>query len=447
MSLDPAAQEALDRVVALADRRAAETVALAAELIRRPSVNPDLGPNDAAEAPAQRWLRDVLAEGGGFDHLALWAEDSEGRRPNVVATRRGTGEGGRSLVWCGHTDVVPVSPEQAAAWTAGDPFGGEVRDGVLWGRGASDMKGAVAAAAMTLRLLGEAGVRLRGDVTLAACAGEESGQRALGCDAVLDRIGPTDLAIFPEPSNFAVYPAIKGEIYFRLTVEGQSTHIANRHLVAGPLPHGVARPGASAIDAMLRYQLATLELEREWQLHRTHPRLPPGGMFVSINSVHAGPPSEPVPTTAIPDRCEATGSLLFYPDLDPEAVIGEVRDAYARVTAGDAWLRAHPPMLEIPFGHPMKAPVNLPFDHPGVEAIDGALRALGEAPPTRAVAPFVCDANYWADRGQPCLVFGPGDPSWGIHGIDEHLPVADLLRAVRAFAAVTIAWCGVAGDA
>ncbi len=59
-------------------------------------------------------------------------------------------------------------------------------------------------------------------------------------------------------------------------------------------------------------------------------------------------------------------------------------------------------------------------------------------------SPFVCDANFWFPQGQPSLVFGVGDPSWGIHGTDEHLPVADLLKATKVFAAVTMAWCGVA---
>lgn len=432
----------VQRVSELADQRAGEIVAFAAELIRQPSVNPDLAPNDDAEAPAQAWLRDQLSVSDAFEKVDYWAEDPEERRPNVVATVPGLG-GGRSLIWASHTDVVPVFPGQAATWSGAGPFSGEVRDGKLHGRGASDMKGAIAAQVFAARLLGDAGIKLQGDLTLVQTCGEESGRREIGCNAVLRRGYRADLAIFPEPSNFAVYPAVKGEIYFRLTVPGKSAHIADRQMVAQALPHDVERPGVSAIDNMLKYQLATLDLERQWLLWKTSPIVPSGGMFINLNTMHAGPPPAPIPDSSVPDSCEATGSMLFYPHLHASDVIAEVRAAYDRVTESDAWLREHPPVLDIPYGHPMKEPVNLPFDHPGVETIAEAMRALGVDDTQRAVSPFVCDANYWMAQDQPSLIFGPGSPNCGIHGTNEFIPVADLIKAVKAFAAVTMLWCGI----
>lgn len=435
--------KARDRVLAMVDERADEIVRFASEFIQQPSVNPDLEPNSEGERPAQTWLHDRLAASGAFDEVDTW-EAAEGR-PNVVAVRRGVG-GGRSLTWAAHTDVVPVTAEQAAAWSGAGPFSGEVRDGKLWGRGASDMKGAIAAYVMAATVLHDAGVRLRGDLTLAQACGEESGRRDIGCNTILERGYRSDLAIFPEPSNFAIYPTIKGEIYFRLTVPGKSTHICNRHLVAQALPHGVERPGVSAIDNMLKYQLAFLELERQWLLWRTNPHVAPGGMFVNINTLRAG-----TSLTSIPDSCEATGSLLFYPDLSAEEVMAEVRATVDRVTAADAWLREHPPILDLPLDAEsaapwVKEPVNLPFDHPAVLTIMEASRAVTGETPRRETSPFVCDANFWFPLGQPSLVFGLGDPSWGIHGTDEFLPVADLIRATKVFAAVTMEWCGVAEE-
>ena len=141
--------------------------------------------------------------------------------------------------------------------------------------------------------------------------GEEAGRRDIGCNTVLERGHRADIAIFPEPSNFAIYPTIKGELYFRLTVPGKSTHICNRHLVAQPVPHGAERPGVSAIDNMLKYQLAILELEKQWNLWRTNEHVPPGGMFININTMQAG-----TSLTSVPDSAEATGSLLFNPGFD-----------------------------------------------------------------------------------------------------------------------------------
>jgi acetylornithine deacetylase/succinyl-diaminopimelate desuccinylase-like protein len=84
------------------------------------------------------------------------------------------------------------------------------------------------------------------------------------------------------------------------------------------------------------------------------------------------------------------------------------------------------------------------FDHPGVLTIMDAMQRVTGETPIRETSPFVCDANFWFPLGQPSLVFGLGDPSWGIHGANEFLPVADLIKATKVFAAVTMAWCGVA---
>ena len=438
--MSTAPSKALDQVLKLIDQRSNEIIAFASTLIQMPSINPDLEPNDAAERPAQEWLRDQFSASGAFSEIDFW--ESAPNRPNLVGVRRGAG-GGRSLIWSAHTDVVPVTPEQAEQWSGAGPFSGEVRDGNLWGRGASDMKGAIAAYTMATRCLHDAGVTLKGDLTLAQSVGEEAGRRDIGCNTVLERGHRADLAVFPEPSNFAIYPTVKGELYFKLTVPGKSTHICNRHLVAQPLPHGVERPGVSAIDNMLKYQLAILELERQWNLWRSNPHVSPGGMFININTMRAG-----TSLTSVPDSAEATGSLLFNPDLSGAEVMAELRATIDRVTVADYWLRDHPPALDLPLDSAsaapwIKEPVNLSHDHPGIGAIQEAMRAVtGETPPVQ-ISPFVCDANFWFPLGQPSLIFGVGDPGWGIHGTDEHLPVADLIKATKIFAAVTMEWCGI----
>jgi len=432
----------LNRILHAIDARQDEIVAFAAELIRQPSVNPDLEPNSDAERPAQEWLRDQLEAIGGFEidyYEIAW------NRPNVVATRKGAG-GGRSLIWAAHTDVVPVTPEQREQWVGSGPFSGEVIDGKLYGRGASDMKGAIAAYTMAAKILQDEGIVLKGDLKLVQSPGEEAGRRDIGCNTVLERGHMADMAIFPEPSNFAIYPTIKGELYFKLTVPGKSTHICNRHLVAQPLPHGVERPGVSAIDNMLKYQLAILELEKQWNLWRTNPHVPAGGMFININTMQAG-----TSLTSVPDSAEATGSLLFNPDLTAAEVMEEIRATIDRVTGADYWLRDNPPVLDLPLDAAsnapwIKEPVNLDPDHAAVHAITAAMNKVTGETPEVTISPFVCDANFWFPLGQPCLVFGVGDPSWGIHGANEHLPVADLIKATKVFAATTMEWCGVENE-
>jgi len=435
------APEVLDRVLAAIDKRSDEIVQFASTLIQQPSINPDLEPNEQAERPAQEWLRDQFTAMGSFSDIDYWEVERD--RPNVVAVRKGEG-GGRSLIWSAHTDVVPVTPEQAEQWEGAGPFSGEVRDGWLWGRGASDMKGAIAAYVMAAQILHDEGVRLKGDLRLSQAIGEEAGRRDIGCNTVLDRGHRADMAIFPEPSNFAIYPTVKGELYFRLIVPGKSTHICNRHLVAQPLPYGVERPGVSAIDNMLKYQLAILELEKQWNLWRSNEHVPAGGMFININTMQAG-----TSLTSVPDSADATGSLLFNPDLTGDEVMAEIRATIDRVTQGDYWLREHPPVLDLPLDASsaapwIKEPVNLPHDHPIIGTIQVASEAAIGQKPEVTISPFVCDANFWYPLGQDCLIWGIGDPSWGIHGTNEKLPVADLIKGTKAFAAATMAWCGVA---
>lgn len=430
----------LQRVLDAIDNRRDEIVEFAGEFIRQPSINPDLEPNEDAERPAQEWLRDQFEQMGGWeiDYYEVAAN-----RPNVVATRNGAG-GGRSLIWAAHTDVVPVTPEQRDQWEGSGPFSGEVIDGTLYGRGASDMKGAITAYTMAARILRDEGVELEGDLKLVQSPGEEAGRRDIGCNTVLERGHSADIAIFPEPSNFAIYPTIKGEIYFELSVPGKSTHICNRHLVAQPLPHGEERPGVSAIDNMIKYQLAILELEKQWNLWRSNPYVPPGGMFININTMQAG-----TSLTSVPDSATATGSLLFNPDLQGQEIMDEIRVTIDRVTASDYWLRDHPPTLDLPLDASsdapwLKEPVNLDPDHDSVLAIQSAMQQVTGETTDVTISPFVCDANFWFPLGQDCLVFGVGDPSWGIHGANEHLPVEDLIKATKVFAATTMEWCGVA---
>ena len=267
----------------------------------------------------------------------------------------------------------------------------------------------------------EAGVELAGDLLIAHTCGEESGRYWLGCNAVLDRGYSADLAIFPECSDFEIFHVGKGEIYFRLTVPGKSAHIAERNFATIPLPHGEERIAVSAIDNMLKYQLAILELERNWAKWETSPVLAPGGQFISINSIHAGGGDAAVPDSNIPDICVATGSMLFYPHRTIAEIIDEVRATIDRVTQSDPWLREHPPTLEIPFGHPPKEALNMPADHPGVEAITRAMESLTGETPKRGVSYAVGDCNYWFAEGQPALWFGPGTKSAAFHGANEYI--------------------------
>src|SRR5690554_3889785 len=128
------------QVVDYIERTEDELVSFLSDYLRFRSINPDmLAEGETTELrECQEWLAQQLESWQAFDDVQLIGVDTE--QPNVAARRKGSG-GDADLLFNGHTDVVPVTSEQEENWTIGTPWGGEVIDGKIVGRGASDMKG------------------------------------------------------------------------------------------------------------------------------------------------------------------------------------------------------------------------------------------------------------------------------------------------------------------
>ncbi len=202
-------------------RDAAELVSA---LVERDSTNPQLVPGGAGEGPVAEYLAQRLAAAGL--ELDLW--DVLPGRPNVVATLRGD-PAGRTLMLCGHTDVVRGSDAQ---------FRPELRDGRLYGRGAVDMKGGIAAAVLAAERLARQGT-LPGDLIIALVIDEE--WLSAGAEALVGR-HDADAAIFPEPSNLDVVIEHGGFAWFE--VESTGFEAAGGDTDLGPRRDRDARPGA-----------------------------------------------------------------------------------------------------------------------------------------------------------------------------------------------------------
>ena len=128
------------------------------------------------------------------------------------------------MMLSGHVDVVPEGP---TAWTH-DPFVGQRENGRVYGRGAADMKGGLIANLMAVKAIKDAGIRLKGDVTLASVIGEETG--GAGTLSLISRGYRADGGIVPEPSDLHICPVSMGVIWFRVDIEGLLAHAANAHL-------------------------------------------------------------------------------------------------------------------------------------------------------------------------------------------------------------------------
>jgi len=270
---------------------APDPVELARTLIRRPSVTP-------ADAGALGVLEEVLAPLGFACHRLPFSAAGTADVDNLYAR---LGEGGPRFCFAGHTDVVPVGDR--AAWSL-DPFGAEVVDGVLYGRGAADMKGAIAAfAAAAAGFLAERGRDFGGSIAL-LITGDEEGPAVNGTAKVLDWLAGRgerlDACVVGEPTNPRVLGEMmkngrRGSLNGWLTVLGAQGHVAYPHLADNPLPRLVAtlaRLAAHRLDEGTAYfQPSNLEITSVDVGNATTNLIPAAGraMFnIRFNDLHTG---------------------------------------------------------------------------------------------------------------------------------------------------------------
>ncbi len=416
-----------------------ELVELASALIRFDTTARDPGDPARDEAALQAYLGERLtAAGAAVDIWEPRPEDVRGRqvpfeldfdgRPQLVARFAGAG-GGRSLLLNGHIDVVSGEPK--ARWTD-DPNTPVVRDGKLYGRGACDMKGGVAAMVLAAEVLARLDVRLAGDLIVNTITDEES-TGAGGIASVAHGVR-ADAGIVPEPTAFDVWVACRGSVYPTITVEGRPGHAELLQ------PHW--RDGG-AVNAIEKAQIvldAIRGLREEWRTRSDlqHPYLSPPDIVPTL--MHAGEWS-----VTYPASCEITSAVLFPPafaDADGygSRVRDEVSEAIGRACAADPWLAEHPPSFAWAADIP---PMEIPPDDPIVATVLAASADAGEPSRLSGLDSWYDGATYTLSAGTPSIAFGPRSIAWG-HTIDEYVPVDDLVRCAHAIALSAVRFCGTA---
>ncbi len=411
----PAARATLDRVLAhvLDD----EVLALAQRLVRIPSVyrpgDPDANERAVAEAVAG-WCR---GEG-----LAVEVQEVAPGRPNVVACLEGA-EGGPTLCLEGHTDVV--TDGDPAAWRHG-PWSGAVEDGRLYGRGAADMKGGLAAAMVAAAAFRRAGVRLGGRLLVAALVDEEAGM-AGARHFVRSAIGRTvDAAIVCEPEQNELCLEQKGVLWARAVVHGRMAH--------GAMPYA----GANPIPAAAEFLAALPRVERE--VRRGVPR----SRFLGrphVTATGCAAPLDGVPqNNVIPARAGFVLDIRLTPGLAAERVL----EALDRV-AGEVAARHPGVRIELTPVEPARPATRTEPTAPVVTALAWAVRTVtGRAPRYGGVPGSTDGTIFVAERGIQIVTFGPGDRHVP-HQVDEHVAVAQLGEAARCYAAAAARFLGVRG--
>jgi acetylornithine deacetylase len=344
-----------------------------------------------------------------------WPGEETSRTALPVVIGRLGRPGGQRVILSGHVDVVPAG--DPATWSV-DPWAAEIRDDRLYGRGACDMKGGVAAIVAAVRALVASGASedLVGELIVALVPGEEDGGQ--GTLAAI-RAGVTgDLAIIPEPSNLDIVVAHAGAITFRLTVPGRAAHASQR------------REGVSALDnlATVLRGLAVDEAQRNEA--ETDPLMTALGLpYPTIVGIVRGGEW----ASTVMDQVVADGRYGVRLGQSPADAAADLRRAIDAVNAGDPFLREHPATVEIVGGQ--FGAGRVPSDHPLPTGLAETVEAVTGRRPTLLGEPYGADMRLFINEGQtPCVMFGPGDVRVA-HSADEHVPLDDVEACARVLAA------------
>jgi succinyl-diaminopimelate desuccinylase len=363
-------------------------VDLALELIRLDTVNPPGNEGIVADLLGGR-----LAAAG----FEVAVHEHTAGRPNLIARLPGSDPERPALCMTGHMDTVPLG---GAPWSV-EPFGA-LDDGRLHGRGASDMKGGVAAIVLAAERVaalgrGEAGLELV--LTAAEETGCEGARFLAGRPDLLGRVGAVLVA---EPTGGVPHVGHKGVLFARATTEGVSAHGSAPHLGRNAI-----YPLARAITA-----LAELTLDAE-----PHPVL--GEPTLNVGTIAGGSG-----VNLVPDRAEAQIDVRTVPGLTGERVLAQLADAVGPDVALEAWIDLAPVITD-----------------PGDRWLQSVFAVAGGAVEPRGVAYFTDAAALTPAYGNPpTVIWGPGEAAQA-HQTDEYADAAKIDAAADDFFAVARRWC------
>ena len=384
-----------------------ELVSLARDLVRIPSVVRAGDPTGTEAAVAdyvERWLR---SEG-----FAVEVHEVAPGRPNVLATL-GDAEAGRSLLLEGHTDVVTEG--DASEWTH-PPFGADLADGRIYGRGSADMKSGLAAAMIAAAVIKRSGVRLGGRLVVGALVDEEGdmiGVRHL-CTTALGHT--LSAAIICEPEQNELCLEQRGVVWARVTVRGRMAH--------GAMPEAGVNP-ITALGALL-HEAPALE-RRLRRLCRRSPHLRPPTVTPTI----AQAPVQGVPqSNVIPSTAQATLDIRLTPGPDAESVAKEIDTACQRV------MEACPGVtVEWRPVNGYRLATRTERSEPLVRAmVQGVRQATGRAPRFGGVPGSTDGTILRMTLGIPIVTCGPGHRLIP-HQVDEYVEVGELVDAAKIYVA------------
>ncbi|GHH96882.1 acetylornithine deacetylase [Neobacillus kokaensis] len=408
------------------EERKAELIHLLSQLISYPTVSPPArNTNDI-----QDFIKTYLEQMGfKTDKWEVYPED-----PNVVGILKGEASTEyNSLIVNGHVDVAEVGDERE--WHS-SPFAARIQDSYLYGRGAADMKGGIAASLFAIKLLQDLGVSFKGDLQFQSVIGEEVGEA--GTLACVEKGYSADYAVVVDTSDLHIQGQ-GGVITGWITIESKETH--HDGLRRKMIHAGGGVKGASAIEKMVKIITGLQELERHWAVTKSYEGFPPGTNTINPAVIEGGRHA-----AFVADRCALWITVHFYPNEDYQEVIKEIEDHIRAVSAADPWLRENPPQFNwggksmiVDRGEIFPS-LELDNEHPGMHALTNSYEKLLGHMPAVGMSTTVTDAGWLGRAGIPTVIFGPGKLE-DAHAVNEKVEVQQLLDFTKVMAVFIAEWC------
>ena len=370
-----------------------------ADLVRINSINPSLMPGGAGEREIAAYVMQAMQQLG----MAVAQHEPAPHRISVVGTLRGSGNG-KALMLNGHLDTVGVEHMP-------HPFLADIRDGKLYGRGAYDMKGSVAAMLAAAKAVKDAGVALKGDLLLAAVADEE--YASIGTADIATRYQP-DAAIVTEPTELQLAIAHKGFVWLEVATIGKAAHGSRPQL------------GIDANLKMGRFLHELDHLEQALRARRPHPLIGPPTLHAAL--INGGREM-----SVIADRCELRIERRTIPGETEAQTVVELQAILDRLSASDESFHA---TVRSFFA---REPFEVAADAPIVQTVQSAASHVLAQQIDPGGVSFWTDAALLAAARIPTVVYGPIGA--GAHAAEEWVDLHSVEQAALIYAQTALAYC------
>ena len=370
------------------------------DLVRINSINPSLTPEGKGEVEIGAYVAEKMDDLG----LAVTTTEIAPGRVNVVGTLKGSGDG-RSLLLNAHMDTVGVDGMTI------EPFGGEIRDGRLFGRGAQDMKASLAAMIAAAKALVDAGITLKGDLLITGVADEE--HISIGTEALVKQVG-ADAAIVTEPTDMHISRAHRGFIWYDVETIGRAAH-GSRYT-----------EGIDANMRMGRFLGGLDKLEQELLRQEGHPLTGPP-------SLHAARLEGGKEVSIYADHCLLQIERRTAPGETVDGATAELQEIIDRLAAQDSTFKA---TVEPTF---WRAPFEVDAEAPIVKILDQALGARIGRHPAHSGQTYWTDAALLVGAGIETVLLGP--KGCGLHSAEEWVDLESVVDLAYVLAETAIKYC------